>query len=150
MRHWVNSYPTSEQIQGSIWSWITSSRTRYFARRKMHSTYCSCCGLSYSNWIRHNSSRSKFGWYSSGEVSMFSCNMTSNCVISCKCSWAVWTGYSYTLMALANMCSQISFITISSLTKRASKFCTLRYYSIVYLVSYLLFEFTFETSNVLN
>ena len=88
---------------GSIWSCITSSRARYFARRKMYCSHCSCSCLSYSNWIRHNSCRSKFGRYSSSEVSMFSCNVTSNCIVSCKCSRAVGTWYSNALMALTNM-----------------------------------------------
>lgn len=53
---------------------------------------------------------------------MFSSYMPSHRIIPGKCTGTEWTWNTYTLVTLSNMGSQISFITIQSLTKRALQF----------------------------
>ena len=73
--------------------------------------------------VRHHSSWSKFcrnSW--SRHIAMFSCNMASYSIISCKSPGAIGTRNTDTLMSLANVGAEIGFITIGTLTKRTFEF----------------------------
>ena len=113
---------------GSIGPVITSSsRARCFHRWKIYSSYSShrsSWSGCYSNRIRHHPCWSKFCWYSSTQMPMLSCHMTPDCIISGKRSWTIRTRYANTLMALTNMCPQISLVTVSAFAKWAPKFRT--------------------------
>ena len=73
--------------------------------------------------VRHHSSWSKFCRNSRcRHVAMFSCNMASYSIISCKSPGAIGTRNTDTLMSLANVGAEIGFITIGTLTKWTFKF----------------------------
>jgi hypothetical protein len=55
--------------------------------------------------IRHHSCGPKFGRNPITEVTVLSCHVATNSVVSCECPRTVGAGYTDTLMSLANVSS---------------------------------------------
>ena len=52
-------------------------------------------------------------------ASVLARNVPAHSVVPGECSVTVWTGHTDTLVALANMCAQVSLVSVGPLTKRA-------------------------------
>ena len=61
-------------------------------------------------------------WRNNLLMLVLTCYMSTHSVVTRKCSWTEWTWYSNSLMALANVSSQVGFVAVLSITKRTLKF----------------------------